>query len=95
MKICFSRAEILEFVGILVIFTGLFVYFFLGQGLFFLGLNLAVFFSGKNLSSRAVFEIFSREDFKLLGHKIENFLGLNFCFLGEKKTLQAGIRERP
>ena len=67
-------------------YQAVFVYFFLGQGLFFSGW-FSCFFSGKNVSSRAVFKIFSREDFKQLGQKIEIFRGRIFFSRGKNTVL--------
>ena len=90
----FSRVENLFFSGrnlriwrYFSDYQGVFVYFFSRARIIFSRVEFCCFFSGKNVSSRAVFKIFSREDLKLLGQKIENFLGRIFFFLGEKKTL--------
>ena len=84
MNFFLSRAEIKNFLAIFLNLTGKILIFFLGQRFFFLGLNLAVFFSGTIFFSRAVFQIFSRPVWKLLGQNIENFLGFNFFFSGKK-----------
>ena len=77
LKICFSRAEILEFEGVLVIIRGESVYFFLGQRLFFLGLNFAVF---------------SWVKFCLLGQFSRFFLGKILHFSGRKLKIFSGKR---
>ena len=82
VKYYFSRAEILD---LFVFLRGEKLHFFLGHPLFSSRAEFCLFFSGTFLFSRAVFGNFSRVVSKLLGQKIDFFLGEKNFFLGKKK----------
>ena len=73
--------------GYFLYFSGQNFVFFSRERFFFLGLIFAVFFSGTILLLGQFSRFFSRPLWKLLGQKIENFLGFKNFFLGKKKTL--------
>ena len=58
--------------------------FFLGQ-FFFSRVEFCFFHGAHFFSSRVVLTIFSQAVLKLLGQKIENFIGRKIFFLGEDK----------